>query len=129
MVTAVMRGPPKGTFLGGGTADQGEGELKGAARLEGLMGEIAVVAAGDPEEPEPEEAQAEGDLEAAYSGCEGEQAARMDRPVERGRENRLALPKPLDPDLFLRTACFVQKPLLTLLGRLWGRRAMGRPGL
>jgi len=72
MVASMAAGPPKGPLLDGGAPEEGQEELEGAACLERLVGEIAVVAAGNSEEPEPEEAHAEHYFESAEAGVERE---------------------------------------------------------
>ncbi|MNV49884.1 hypothetical protein D3C71_1418570 [compost metagenome] len=47
MVIAMMRGPPQRAALHAGGADQREDELHGARRLEGAVGEVAVVEGRD----------------------------------------------------------------------------------
>ena len=77
----VVRG---GEVVGRG-AHQGEQELHGARGLEAAMREVAVVAACDAEESDPEQPQAERDLERSDAGREREQAARVgDHPAGGG---------------------------------------------
>ena len=51
VVVAVVARPPKHTLLDCALGSQGEDELEGAARPEGAVGEVPVVAGGDEEHP------------------------------------------------------------------------------
>jgi hypothetical protein len=76
-VIAMMRGPPDRAALHGRGADHAEQELRHARGLEGLVGEIAVVEAGDREHPQEVERHANDEGDRAHAHHEHEQAGRV----------------------------------------------------
>ena len=58
MVVAVLRGPPQNALLCGALAQDGEHELEGAAGRIRAMGEQAMIARADGENPQPIEGDA-----------------------------------------------------------------------
>ena len=99
MVPTMPARPPQRALLHRGAAEECESELEGAAGLVGLVGEVSVVPGGDAEEPSPEEAEAERDLESADAGVEAHEAACVDGPVHDRRNGAEARPESLGLDL------------------------------
>lgn len=77
VMVAVMVGPPKGAALDGGAAPDGEEELAEAGGGVGLVGEIAVVDAGDGEHAQEVEGDGRPGGEGAPTGPDHSEAAEV----------------------------------------------------
>ena len=77
MLTVVSR-PPQNAALGGALREKGQDEGEGPACPEAPVGEIAVIAGGDPEHPERVEPDRDHQIAQVDAGPERSQAAKMD---------------------------------------------------
>ena len=86
VVVPVVRAPPEGTLLRGHAAAERQHELHDAARLEGPVREVAVIARSDKEHLQREERGAEQHVEARDAGPDRSEGKDMNENERRARE-------------------------------------------